>query len=113
MTEEGGTCSCDYEPAPRDVVTGFPGHFILNGDTSWCPCREHRTEGAREALERTALTVGSPEYSTWFGLLLDAYRDDIAHELAEKIRNHEWDECGYGDTNCPCDAAALIDPEVP
>ncbi|WP_261954309.1 hypothetical protein [Streptomyces nigrescens] len=39
--------------------------------------------------------------------LLDGY----AHELAEKIRDYEWDECGYGDTNCPCDAADLIDPD--
>lgn len=44
--------------------------------------------------------------------LLDAYRDDVLREAAERIRNHEWEECGFGDTNCPCDAANLIDPEV-
>lgn len=38
--------------------------------------------------------------------------DTEAHELAERIRTHEWADCGPGDTNCPCDAADLIDPEV-
>lgn len=114
MTEEGGSCSCDYEPAPRDEITGYPDHFILNGDTSWCPCRKHRTEGAREALEHTALAVGSPEYSTWFGLLLDAYRDAVAHELAEKIRS-AYSGDGPDEDNWitnPYDAANIIDPEV-
>jgi hypothetical protein len=43
---------------------------------------------------------------------LDAYKAQILHEAAEQIRAHAWEECGYGDTNCPCDAADLIDPGV-
>ena len=28
---------------PDDVITGFPDHYIVNGDTSSCPCIEHDT----------------------------------------------------------------------
>jgi hypothetical protein len=26
---------------PEDVITGYPDHHIINGDTSWCVCPEH------------------------------------------------------------------------
>lgn len=36
---EPGDC-----PGPSgDVITGFPDHYIVNGDTSSCPCIEHDT----------------------------------------------------------------------
>ncbi|MFJ4768482.1 hypothetical protein ACIP88_05095 [Streptomyces uncialis] len=69
-----------------DEITGYPGHFIVNGDSSECPCPEHASVPARTDLERLAGFVGSPEYSVWYELLLDRYRDEIAHELAEQIR---------------------------
>lgn len=60
------------------------------------------------SVAKHALTVYYDGDAELAGKVLDG----IAHELAEEIRHHEWEECGYGDTNCPCDAAALIDPEV-
>lgn len=32
------TESSDY---PEDVITGYPDHYIVNGDTSYCGCEEH------------------------------------------------------------------------
>jgi hypothetical protein len=26
---------------PEDVITGYPDHYIVNGDTSSCSCPEH------------------------------------------------------------------------
>lgn len=26
---------------PDDVISGYPDHYIINGDTSSCPCEEH------------------------------------------------------------------------
>ncbi|MCY0926244.1 hypothetical protein OTB20_08495 [Streptomyces sp. H27-H1] len=80
-------------------VTGYPGHFILDGDTSTCPCPEHRNGPAREELERAASEVGSPEYDVWFGLLLDAYVTEALHEAARRME-------GAG---CDDDAVAFLD----
>lgn len=44
---------------------------------------------------------------------LDAYRDAILSEVAEKIRNHDWRECCSAPcTDGPDAAADFIDPEV-
>ncbi|MFE5093242.1 hypothetical protein ACFRCI_23495 [Streptomyces sp. NPDC056638] len=66
-------------------VTGYPDHFIVNGDTTSCPCAEHSSNPAREELERQALNVGSPEYDVWFGLLLDRYRAEVLHQAADLL----------------------------
>jgi hypothetical protein len=80
-------------------VTGYPGHFILDGDPSTCPCPEHRSGPARKELEQAAETVGSPEYDVWFGLLLDAYVTEALHEAARRMEG-----AGHGD-----DAVAFLD----
>lgn len=84
-----------------DEITGYPDHFIINGDTTSCPCAEHSPKSARAELERQALNVGSPEYDVWFGLLLDRYRDEVQREQSrrnaakvqdamEKVRAADW-----------------------
>ncbi|WP_328967938.1 hypothetical protein [Streptomyces sp. NBC_00239] len=80
-------------------VTGYPGHFILDGDESTCPCPEHRSGSPREELERQAERVGSPEYDVWFGLLLDAYVTDVLHEAARRMETARMDD----------DAVAFLD----
>ncbi|MFJ6720515.1 hypothetical protein [Streptomyces sp. NPDC091259] len=73
-------------------VTGYPGHFILDGNTSTCPCPDHRTESARKELERQAERVGSPEYDVWFGLLLDAHVTEALHEAARRMEGAGVDD---------------------
>jgi hypothetical protein len=70
-----------------DSITGYPDHFIINDDTTSCPCAEHSPDqSARETLERAAsASAGSPEYDVWFGLLLDRYRDEVAAEYRSKV----------------------------
>lgn len=98
-----------------DAITGYPDHYIINGDTTPCPCLEHSPKSARSELEfQAALSVGSPEYDVWFGLLLDRYRAEVLREAAERIRM-AYSGDGPDEDNWilnPYDAASLIDPEV-
>jgi hypothetical protein len=72
-----------------------------------------KTEAAHQAVVDAA-AMGEPAGTVNFSLFgaLDNYRAAVEHEAAERIREFPWEECGYGDTNCPCDGANLIDPEV-
>ncbi|MER5501353.1 hypothetical protein ABT096_29690 [Streptomyces sp. NPDC002561] len=94
-------------------ITGYPDHFIVDDDTTTCPCAEHSPAvTARNALELAAsASVGSPEYDTWFRLLLDRYRDEVAHELAEEIRAADFGDPYYVGTG-QGEAADLIDPKT-
>jgi hypothetical protein len=95
-----------------DAITGYPDHYIINGDTTSCPCLEHSPKSARSELEfQAALSVGSPEYDVWFGLLLDRYRAEVLREAAERIRAANFGDPYYTGTG-QHDAANLIDPEV-
>ncbi|MGW1547500.1 hypothetical protein [Streptomyces sp. NPDC002346] len=98
-------------------ITGYPDHFIVNGDTTSCPCLEHSPLPARAELERQALNVGSPEYDVWFGLLLDRYRAEVLHEAAERIRAAQFGPEGqtwdwWDSSSIPRKCADLIDSEV-
>lgn len=31
----------DLKGYPTDRITGYPDHYIVNGDTSSCDCEEH------------------------------------------------------------------------
>lgn len=33
----------EWPDYPDDEITGYPDHYIINGDTSSCPCEEHIT----------------------------------------------------------------------
>lgn len=42
------TCRSSHQPEdcpgpPGDVITGYPDHYIVNGDTTTCPCPIHDT----------------------------------------------------------------------
>ena len=81
---------------------------------------------AREAVENllwwSVPGSDNEESKTRAARMLDAYRDEVAHELAEKIRGKVYEfltpRYGFGgDPKSPwvqgqMDAADLIDPEV-
>jgi len=69
----------------------------------------------RSVIEH-ALTVYYDGNAKLAGQIIDLYRDFVAHELAEKIRDHQYlpplsaDEVAFN--NILSGAARLIDPEV-
>ncbi|MFE3144765.1 hypothetical protein [Streptomyces scopuliridis] len=72
-------------------------------------------EDSPDEMPVIAATTGIYPEAPWTGLRMGDLRrllGDHAHALAEQIRGNEWEDCGSGDTNCPCDAADLIDPEA-
>jgi hypothetical protein len=71
-------------------------------------------DAARKAAPGTAQRKLRDNLSAYGNELLDQVLNEHAHELAEKIRNHDWDE-GCAGVGCCADtpdmAADLIDPE--
>ncbi|WP_405560633.1 hypothetical protein [Streptomyces sp. NBC_01180] len=70
---------------------------------------------AREELFESLMPAYQSQYAPGeeesMNAMLDAYRAEVRREAAEEIVNHAFD-CGYHEYHCPCDAAALIYPEV-
>ncbi|MFE5092055.1 hypothetical protein ACFRCI_17075 [Streptomyces sp. NPDC056638] len=69
------------------TITGYPDHYIVNGDASECPCPEHSSKPARQALEELGHLVGSPEYDVWYGLLLDRHEIESLQRMVINMAN--------------------------
>jgi hypothetical protein len=51
----------DHTDHPEDVITGYPDHYIVNGDPSSCGCIEHGHLAAKSPAPAESLAVETKE----------------------------------------------------